>query len=87
MITNATSGAKHEQLICQAITMCRCLMFEYESYVRLVEPYCHGEASSGEHLLRAIQVGGSSHSGRRGHGFVRIHCRVPRAAMSRPRDA
>jgi hypothetical protein len=49
-------------VICTAIQHCRLLEFDYEGLHRIVAPYCHGFTQKGE-VLRAIQVGGDSHSG------------------------
>jgi hypothetical protein len=57
-------------LICQAIERRCLLMFDYDGYPRIVEPYCHGTTSSGAEAVRAVQVGGSSRS--RGMGFGKL---------------
>jgi hypothetical protein len=55
------------QCICDAIRARRLLAFEYEGHRRVAAPYCHGFNRGGE-MLRAVQVGGSSRSGRFGVG-------------------
>ena len=54
--------------ICEAIRLRVLLAFEYQGYPRLVEPYCHGTSTTGDQVLRAVQVGGSSKSGGLGFG-------------------
>jgi hypothetical protein len=53
--------------ICQGIASLRLLAFDYEGHPRVVAPYCHGFTRGGE-SLRAIQVRGTSRSGRFGDG-------------------
>jgi hypothetical protein len=55
--------------ICVAIRDNKLLEFEYNGLRRIVAPYCHGLTSNGE-VLRAVQVGGESHS--RGMGFGKL---------------
>jgi hypothetical protein len=55
-------------LICEAIRTHARLEFEYRGYHRIVEPYCHGVAATGNDVLRAVQVGGTSKSGGLGFG-------------------
>jgi hypothetical protein len=47
-------------------------MFDYEGHPRIVEPYCHGQNRQGQDMLRAIQVGGTTASGRRSFGFGKL---------------
>jgi hypothetical protein len=47
-------------LICDAIHRRALLEFDYDGLHRVVQPYCHGIASTGRGSLRAIQVGGES---------------------------
>ena len=47
-------------LICDAIRRHALLEFDYDGLHRVVQPYCHGTASTGRESLRAIQVGGES---------------------------
>ncbi len=56
-------------VICAAIARRTLLQFDYDGHARIVAPYCHGVAKSGE-VVRAIQVGGSSKSG--GFGFGKL---------------
>lgn len=51
-------------IVCQAIQTRRRLAFDYEGFHRVVEPYCHGRGRLDQELLRAVQVGGGSRSGR-----------------------
>jgi hypothetical protein len=46
--------------ICDAIRRCALLEFDYDGLHRVVQPYCHGTASTGRESLRAIQIGGES---------------------------
>ncbi|HEY8087063.1 MAG TPA: hypothetical protein VIF09_04440 [Polyangiaceae bacterium] len=55
-------------LLCQAIDTRRVLAFTYEGHVRVVAPYCHGFTAAGHEVLRAVQLRGSSRSGRFGKG-------------------
>jgi hypothetical protein len=48
----------------EAIRQRRRLQFEYEGHLRVVEPYCYGVSTGDHDSLRAIQVRGSSTSGR-----------------------
>lgn len=63
----STSNASAER-ICRAIRERRLLSFDYKGHHRVVEPYCFGLSTAGEETLRAIQVGGSSDSGKFGFG-------------------
>jgi hypothetical protein len=54
--------------LCEAIRDRSLLAFEYRGLPRIVAPYCHGFTEAGREVLRAIQVGGSSHSGGLGFG-------------------
>ena len=39
------------------------IRFYYEDGFRIVEPFCHGESTAGNDVLRAFQIGGYSKSG------------------------
>src|SRR5262249_28947710 len=54
--------------ICEAIRRRALLEFEYDGLARLVAPYCHGTSARGIEILRAVQVGGESRSGKLGFG-------------------
>lgn len=54
--------------ICQAICERRLLTFEYNGQPRVVAPYCYGLSTRGSEVLRAVQVGGASSSGKFGFG-------------------
>lgn len=43
--------------ICEAITRCCLLAFDYNGIRRVVQPYCHGFTRTGGETLRAIEVG------------------------------
>ncbi len=49
--------------ICNAIKSKHILEFRYEDGTRIVEPYCYGESSKGNKVLRAFQLKGHSKSG------------------------
>lgn len=51
-------------LLCEAIATRKLLAFTYEGHPRVVAPYCHGFTRAGDESLRAVQVRGSSRSGR-----------------------
>jgi hypothetical protein len=53
--------------ICDAIRSRRLIAFDYEGHPRVAAPYCHGFNRGGE-MLRAVQLRGSSRSGRFGVG-------------------
>jgi hypothetical protein len=55
-------------LLCEAIRTRKVLAFTYEGKPRVVAPYCHGFTRADEEVLRAIQLRGSSRSGRFGSG-------------------
>jgi hypothetical protein len=55
-------------VICEAIRKRTLLEFEYKGLRRVVQPYCHGISTRGMESLRAVQVRGSSSSGRFGQG-------------------
>lgn len=58
-----------EQRICRAIRHRRLLLFDYDGQPRVVAPYCYGISNKeNKELLRAIQVGGKSNSGKFGFG-------------------
>jgi hypothetical protein len=50
-------------LICAAIERRVLLKFQYKGYPRVVAPYCHGISTTGNEVLRAVQVRGFSGSG------------------------
>jgi hypothetical protein len=54
--------------LCQAILQRRLLAFDYQGRPRVVASYCHGVTRAGDEVLRAVQVAGSSRSGRFGTG-------------------
>lgn len=54
--------------ICRAIRDKRLLRFDYNGQPRVVEPYCYGLSTHDAEVLRAIQVGGASRSGKFGFG-------------------
>src|SRR5262245_38720838 len=64
----AAMSPKVAPAICEAIEGHRVLEFDYEGHHRIVNPYCHGFTRSGTETLRAVQVEGSSSSGRFGFG-------------------
>jgi hypothetical protein len=49
--------------ICAAIRNREVIEFYYDGAIRVVEPFCYGENSKGNYVLRAYQVGGYSSSG------------------------
>jgi hypothetical protein len=55
-------------LLCQAIQERKLLAFTYDGHARVVAPYGHGVTRLGDEVLRAVQVRGSSRSGRFGSG-------------------
>jgi hypothetical protein len=55
-------------IICEAIRTRTLLEFSYHGRLRVVAPYCHGVSTRGVDMLRAIQVRGSSASGRLASG-------------------
>ena len=55
-------------LICEAIRRRSLLQFRYQRRLRVVAPYCYGISTRGVEILRAIQIRGSSASGRLGIG-------------------
>jgi hypothetical protein len=62
------SPASPASIICEAIRKRTLLEFSYHGRLRVVAPYCHGISARGAELLRAIQVRGSSSSGRLASG-------------------
>lgn len=50
--------------ICEAIRDRKLIQFQYEGLSRVVEPYCYGIATTGNELVRAYQVEGSSSTGK-----------------------
>ena len=50
-------------LLCDAIGTGKLLAFTYDGLARVVAPYCHGFTRTGDEVLRAVQVRGSSRSG------------------------
>lgn len=54
--------------ICRAIRERRLLKFDYNGQSRVVQPYCYGVSTRDSEVLRAVQVGGTSSSGRFGFG-------------------
>ena len=55
-------------LLCRAIEGRKLLAFDYKGRHRVVAPYCHGFTRGSEEMLRAVQVRGSSQSGKFGMG-------------------
>lgn len=55
-------------LLCEGIRTTTLLAFGYEGNARVVAPYCHGFTRNGDEVLRAVQLRGSSRSGRFGRG-------------------
>ena len=53
----------NNSVICDAIKSKLILEFNYEDGTRIVEPYCFGESSKGNKVLRAFQIKGHSKSG------------------------
>jgi hypothetical protein len=51
-------------LLCEAIATKTVLAFTYEGHPRVVAPYLHGFTRAGDEVLRAVQLRGSSRSGR-----------------------
>ncbi|HTB78636.1 MAG TPA: hypothetical protein VK762_35585 [Polyangiaceae bacterium] len=51
-------------LLCEAIATKKLLAFTYDGHPRVVAPYLHGWTRAGDESLRAVQVRGSSRSGR-----------------------
>jgi hypothetical protein len=62
------SQASATSIICEAIRTRTLLEFSYHGRLRVVAPYCHGVSTRGADSLRAIQVRGSSASGRLASG-------------------
>jgi hypothetical protein len=56
--------------ICRAIRECRLLACDYKGKPRVIAPYCLGLSQRGSQMLRAVQVGGASHSN--GFGFGKL---------------
>jgi len=50
-------------LICQAIREMRVLSFNYDGFLRIVEPHAYGITTKGNEALRCYQTGGGSSSG------------------------
>jgi hypothetical protein len=57
------------QIICEAIRKRALLEFHYDGRLRVVAPYCCGVSTRDTDVLRAIQVRGSSASGK---GFGKL---------------
>lgn len=49
--------------ICDAIKNRQVIQFYYDGGTRIVEPFCFGENSKGNLVLRGFQIGGYSSSG------------------------
>ncbi len=49
--------------ICAAISSKKALRFLYDDSIRIVEPYCFGESTTGADVLRAYMIRGHSSSG------------------------
>ncbi|AEM78240.1 hypothetical protein [Thermoanaerobacter wiegelii] len=49
--------------ICSAIKNREVIQFYYEGGIRIVEPFCYGESTKGNLVLRGYQVDGYSSSG------------------------
>jgi len=49
--------------VCEAIEQRKIIEFQYDNRFRVVEPYCVGESSRGNVVLRAYQIEGESSSG------------------------
>lgn len=64
-------GVAPDSLICRAIHARSLLVFEYDGHLRVVAPYCHGTSKTGLETVRAVQLAGSSSSGR-GLGFGKL---------------
>lgn len=54
--------------ICRAIKDRKLLVFDYNDKPRVVAPYCYGISTRKSEILRAIQVRGTSNSGKLGLG-------------------
>lgn len=59
-------------IVCDAIRSRRLLAFDYGGHARVVVPYCHGWSKTGEEVVRAVQVRGTSSSGKAGLGFGKL---------------
>ncbi len=55
-------------LICEAIRTRSLLAFDYRGLRRVAAPYCHGISTTGNEVMRAVQLGGASKSGGIGVG-------------------
>lgn len=49
--------------ICEAIEGRDVIQFQYDGGLRIVEPFCYGESSKGNLVLRGFQIDGFSSSG------------------------
>ena len=58
-----SKGGPMNSTISQAIRERRFLIFTYDCYSRVVEPYCHGITTAGNEALRCYQITGGSSSG------------------------
>lgn len=67
--------------VCDATRLRRLLSFRYEGLDRVVAPYCHGTSKAGKAVLRAVQVGGKSRSGRLDIGKLWTLDRISRLAL------
>ena len=59
-------------VICKAIRDRALLQFHYHGHIRVVAPYCYGVSTRGSEILRAIQIRGSSSSGRVGRPLGKL---------------
>jgi hypothetical protein len=50
-------------LIKEATNHKRCVSFQYDGLLRIVEPHCYGVSTAGNHVLRGFQVRGGSQTG------------------------
>jgi hypothetical protein len=52
-----------KKVICSAIQSKQMIQFNYEDRTRVAEPYCYGQSTAGNEVLRAFQIKGQSRSG------------------------
>ena len=59
-------------VICEAIRTHTLLEFHYHGHLRVVAPYCFGVSTRSSDVLRAIQIRGSSSSGKVGRPLGKL---------------
>lgn len=62
-MNHSTIMKYNNTVICNAIKSKQIIHFNYEDKTRIVEPYCFGESSKGNQVLRGFQIKGDSKSG------------------------